>query len=270
VIDGSTRLLVIVGDPIAHVRSPAIYNALLGAAGCNAVLVPWHAPADAVRPVMAGLMHTGNLAGIIVTHPFKTLALTLAHAVGPMAERVGAANVLRREADGRWSAEMFDGLGLVRAVAALGQRVVGRRVKLVGAGGAGSAIAHALAEAGAAALSIVDLDRGRAARLAQDIAASYAQCAVAAGDEALGNADLLINATPVGLTPGDGLPLPLPMLCAQTTVIDIVPRGETALLALARERTCPHAGGAAMVEGQAKAVLDFVGLTDFAASERAA
>ena len=76
----SGQTLSMLADQDAGQRQPRqlVADALLGAAGCNAVLVPWHAPADAVRPVMAGLMRTGNLAGIVVTHPFKTLALTLA------------------------------------------------------------------------------------------------------------------------------------------------------------------------------------------------
>ncbi len=270
-IDGSTRLLAIIGDPIAHVRSPMVYNALLADSGCNAVLVPWHAPSDGFGTVMAGLKRTLNLAGIIVTYPFKQQALALADTANRMAERVGAANVLRREADGRWTADMFDGIGLVRAVTGLGQCIAGRRVKLLGAGGAGSAIALALAEAGAASISIVDLHGSSATKLADAVARYYPGCSVAAGGPALGDADLLVNATPVGLEPGDGLPLPLPTLSARTTVIDIVPRAAgTTLLALARERGCPHQGGAAMVEGQAKAVLDFLRLTGPAARGEAA
>ncbi|MBV8650112.1 MAG: shikimate dehydrogenase, partial [Alphaproteobacteria bacterium] len=107
-IDGATRLLAIIGDPIAHVRSPVIYNALLAAADCNAVLVPWHAAPGDFATVMAGLKRTLNLAGIIVTYPHKQQALALADIARPMAERVGGANVLRREADGRWTADMFD------------------------------------------------------------------------------------------------------------------------------------------------------------------
>lgn len=259
-IDGATRLLAIVGDPIEHARSPAVINALLARSGRNAILVPWHAPAAQFRPIMDGLMLTGNVFGIVVTYPFKQQAMALASTIRPAAARVGALNALRREAGG-WTGDMFDGAGLVRAVLGLGRPVAGAKVKLLGAGGAGSAIAYALAEAGAASLSIFDVDRARAASLAGAVGRHVPGCAVSADDAALGGAEVLVNATPVGLHPADGLPAPMDGLSAGTAVVDIVPRQEgTPLLALARERGCPHAGGAAMVEGQAAALLDFFGL----------
>jgi shikimate dehydrogenase len=260
-IDGATRLLVIIGDPIAQVRSPIACNALLQEAGRNAVLVPWHAYPAAFDTVMAGLMQTQNLDGIVVTYPFKQRALALVDHVGRMAACGGAANALRREPDGSWTGEMFDGLGLVRAVADTGQSIAGRRVKLLGAGGAGSAIAYAVAEAGAAALSIYDTNKDRSAALAEGLAREYPKCPLDVGSPDLGPADLLINATPVGLGDDDGLPVPLPTLTAATTVFDIVPRATgTRLLALARSLGCPHMAGAAMVEGQARALLTYFGM----------
>lgn len=266
-IDGATRILAIVGDPIVQAKSPLLYNPRIARAGRNAVLVPWHAPEAHFDAVMAGLMRTGNVDGIVVTFPFKQRAMALADRHGRMAGLVGALNALRREADGSWTGDMFDGIGLVRAVAATGATVAGRRVKLLGAGGAGSAIAYALADAGAASLSIVDRDGARAAATAAGVTARFPSCAAAAGGPELGRpelggADLLVNATTVGLSAGDGLPVPLPDLSPATLVVDIVPRtGGTALLAFARDRGCPHVAGAAMVEGQADAVLEFFGIS---------
>ncbi|MBV8183152.1 MAG: shikimate dehydrogenase, partial [Hyphomicrobiales bacterium] len=68
-INGATRLLVIVGDPVAHVRSPLIFNPLLARMAHDAVLVPWHVPAPHFATVMEGLMRTANLDGIVVTFP---------------------------------------------------------------------------------------------------------------------------------------------------------------------------------------------------------
>jgi shikimate dehydrogenase len=260
-ISGATRLLVIVGDPIAQVRSPLAYNERLSHAGHDVILVPWHTPIDKFDVVMAGLMSTMNVAGIIVTYPFKQRAYGLVPTVGLMAQHVGAVNALRREPDGRWAGDMFDGIGLIRAVASIKQGIAGRRVKLLGAGGAGSAIAFALAEAQAKSLSIYDTDVDRASKLAVDIAGVYPDCRVGYGEPSLGDAELLINATPVGLKLDDGLPVPLPALSATTSVVDIVPRqGGTPLLAYARARGCPNLDGNAMVAGQVAAVLEFFGL----------
>lgn len=261
-IDGATRILAIVGDPIAQAKSPLLYNPRIVRAGRNAVLVPWHAPEPHFDAVMQGLMRTGNVDGIVVTFPFKQRAMALADRHGRMAALVGALNALRREADGSWTGDMFDGVGLVRAVAATGATVAGKRVKLLGAGGAGSAIAYSLADAGAASLSIFDRDETRAAATAAGVTRHFPACAAAAGGPELGDADLLVNATTVGLSADDGLPVPLPDLTPSTLVVDIVPRtGGTALLAYARDRGCPHVAGAAMVEGQADAVLEFLGIS---------
>jgi shikimate dehydrogenase len=259
-INGATRVLVIVGDPIAQVRSPLFYNPRIARAAHNAVLVPWHAPEPQFATVMRGLMATANVAGIVVTYPFKQRALGLADDKRPMAVRVGALNALRREPDGRWTGDIFDGVGLLRAVNRLGMSIGGRKIKLLGAGGAGSAIALSLADAGAASLSIFDRDEARAARIAAAIGTYYPACQSQVGGPELGDADLLINATPVGLSPDDGLPVPLPTLTGSTAVVDIVPRAGTPLLSLAQERGCPHVGGEAMVEGQADAVLEFFGI----------
>ena len=91
----------------------------------------------------------------------------------------------------------------------------------------------------------------------------YPACAVEAGSLELGNADILINATPIGLKPEDGLPIPLKALSNHVVVVDIVPsQRDTPLLKLARQCGCEQVGGAAMVEGQAEVVLNFFGIPD--------
>ncbi|MDE2006181.1 MAG: shikimate dehydrogenase, partial [Rhodospirillales bacterium] len=110
-ISGRTRLFGIVGDPIAQVGSPGAFNPRIAALGADAVLVPLHVPAASFETAMAGLMRLGNLDGLLVTVPFKQRALPLADRVCPVAALVGAANALRRDADGRWTADMFDGVG---------------------------------------------------------------------------------------------------------------------------------------------------------------
>ena len=257
-IDGSTRFLVIVGDPIAQVRSPIAFNTRLLERGCNQRMIPWHAAADAFEQVMAGLMATRNLDGIVITYPFKERALAFATTVSRQAAEVGAANALRREADGRWAADMFDGLGLVRAIASSDHDVHGRSVKLLGAGGAGRAIAFALAEAGASRISIHDIDAGKAAALAANVRAVASTAEVTAAGPELGGAEILINATPVGLAASDALPIPLPDLTSATTVVDIVMRqGGTRLLSYSQQQGCSVIAGTAMVEAQVDTMLEF-------------
>ncbi|WP_298110858.1 hypothetical protein [Bradyrhizobium sp.] len=257
-ITGRTRLLGIVGDPIAQVGAPAICNPLIAASGTDAVLLPLHVKQAHFEPVMRGLMQLANLDGMILTVPFKQRVLSLADTVLPTASLVGAANTLRRETDGTWSADMFDGAGLLRALEGLGLSARGAAVLLLGAGGAGRAIAVALAQAGVARLGIHDLDRTRAAGVAALARQAAPGCAATTAEPVARGYDVVINATPVGMRPGDGLPAPLGPLDDVAGVIDIVTDPEvTPLLAAARQAGCRAAGGKAMIEGQARALLEF-------------
>ena len=167
--DGATRLYAIIGDPIAQVRSPKVLNPRFAAAGLNAVLVPVHVRPERFDETVRGLMAIGNLDGIIATVPYKARIMPYIGNALPMAAKVGAANALRREPDGSWSGDMFDGRGLVRGLRDARIQPDGRRVMLVGAGGAGSAIAVALADAGVAAITIFDVEAGKAQALADRV-----------------------------------------------------------------------------------------------------
>lgn len=257
-IDGATRLIAIIGDPIEQVKSPAFYNGMLAAARVNTVLVPWHATPENFDAVMNGLLRTSNLDGIIVTYPYKQRACAFAGNLEPMARLLGAVNVLRRESGGQWTGGMFDGYGLVEAARQIGFVAKGASVQLIGAGGAGSAIAYALADEGATRIVIVETDRTKLDALISDLSARYPQCHIEPGLADLNAITLLINATPVGLKEGDGLPVAADTLTGLTSVIDIVPGRETELLRTARKLGCKTLGGSAMVEGQTGIVLRFL------------
>src|SRR5262249_35848258 len=150
------------------------------------------------EPAARALMAIGNLDGLIITVPHKVRALALADVLGTNARLAGALNVLRREKDGRWAGDMFDGKGLVSGLKKQGVDVEGKHVVLLGAGGAGSAVAVALAEARAASIALHDLDTNKARLLADRIKDHFKACRVTAGLPNLDGADILINATPAG------------------------------------------------------------------------
>jgi shikimate dehydrogenase len=260
-IDGNTKLLAIIGDPIAQVRSPELYNPRIAKAGFNAVLLPMLIPTATFDDALEGVMAIGNLMGLIVTYPYKERVLPYADQVGHIGQAVGAINAMRREANGAWTGDMFDGAGLIGALGSLGQTASDRRVLILGAGGAGSAIAMALAAAGAAMIGVFDSDATRASGLAARVETHFPICRALATHPDVAGYDLLINATPVGIAPAFALAPFLGEPHRGLTVIDIVPKPEaTALLALAREKGCPTANGAAMISGQADAVLAFFGI----------
>ena len=257
-IDGSTRFYGIIGDPIAQVRSPQVFNPRLRAAGRNAVLVPLHVRPERFEETLRGLMALGNLDGLVVTIPYKARALALADRVLPTGRQVGAVNALRREADGSWTGDMFDGRGLVRGLAGQGHTVAGRRVMLIGAGGAGSAVAMALAEAGAAGITLFDVDAAKSESVAARVTEAYPACAVRVALPAVEGHDMLVNATPIGMAPGDGLPADLGRLDPGLLVVDVIMKPEvTPLLRHAQACGCRTMGGRHMLEGQAEEVMRF-------------
>ncbi|MBG6085963.1 shikimate dehydrogenase [Actinomadura viridis] len=254
-ITGTTRLLVVLGDPVAQVRAPSLVNPLLARLGVDAVLVPVHAPAGRLGTIVRGLRALGNLDGMLVTVPHKIAICAYADELSPAARLAGCVNALRREPDGRWRGDNFDGAGFVRGLSAAGHDPAGRRVLLVGAGGAGRAVAVALLEAGAARLTVRDVDVGRRAELVERLRAVWPDRIEAApdGGHVVGerpggghvDADIAVNATPLGMRPDDPLPLRPGSLRPGTVVADVIMRPRrTSLLAAAAAAGHPvHHGG---------------------------
>lgn len=258
-ITGATRLYVIVGDPIAQVRSPEVFSARFAAAGIDAVLVPALVPANRFDEVIPALMTLGNLDGLLVTVPFKARMLPFASRLGAAARCIGAINALRREADGSWTGDMFDGAGFVRGAERKGERLRGRRVLMFGAGGAGSAIACALAEAGVKSIGIVDPQADRVEALVRALHDAFPDCDLAAATPNTADVDMVINASPVGMRPGDGMPGDIGPLPADTLVGDVViTQSPTALIRHGLAHGCRCITGHDMHAGQVEAIMSFL------------
>ncbi|MFD6276186.1 shikimate dehydrogenase family protein [Streptomyces sp. NPDC060209] len=230
-IGGSTRLYAVLGDPVAQVRAPGLLNPVFARLGLDAVLFPVHAPADRFGAIISGLQLISNLDGLLITVPHKFDACRYADELSPAAALVGSTNAMRREPDGRWYGDNFDGAGFVAGLRSAGHDPRGKRVFLAGAGGAGTAIAAALLGAGAAHLSVFDPDPDRLSALTDRLDRSAPGRATGSGAPRLHDADVAVNATPLGLNPGDPLPFAPHRLPAGAVVADIVMRPrETELL----------------------------------------
>ncbi|MFF7369069.1 shikimate dehydrogenase family protein [Streptomyces tricolor] len=260
-VSGTTRLYAVLGDPVGQVQSPGLLNPLFARLGIDAVLVPVHVrPAD-LETVVRGLQHVGNLDGLFVTVPHKTAAALLADRRSRTVEITGSANALRREPDGTWLAENFDGSGFVAGLVRAGHEPKGARVALVGAGGAGSAIAAALLDADVDRLTITDPDTPRLTALVDRLAAHWPGRVRAADRPPLADSDLAVNATPLGLRPDDPLPFAPQALPPGAVVADIImkPR-DTRLLREATAHGLPVHHGRHMLTGQIDSYRAFFGL----------
>jgi len=259
IVDGATRLFGIIGDPIVQVGSPRLYTERFRAAGRNAILVPFHVLPDRFEESVRGLKALANLDGLVITVPYKARIVPFVDRLMAMGEKVGAINVMRRDRDGKWTGDMFDGRGLVKAVRKAGHRIEGRRVMLIGAGGVGSAIAVALADAGAAGITISDAEPARAAALSGRVAGLFPACRAIAGAPMAEGHDMIVNASPVGMAAGDGVPAPLGALDPSTLVFDVIVKSEpTPFMRHARSFGCPTFGGYAMMETQVDEAIAFL------------
>lgn len=258
-IKGTTQLYASVGDPIAAVKSPELLNRLFCEQRVDAVCVPFWVKAGDLSAFVAGARAMRNLSGLLVTMPHKQAMLSFVDELHPTALQAGALNIIRCDDEGRWIGGMFDGVGCVLGMQWEGHHPANRSVLLVGAGGAGRAIAFAVAEAGARSLTIFDIDERRADELARSVAAATA-CATSSGAPDPRGHEIVINATALGMQPGDAMPVDPDRLEPGSFVVDIITTPDpTPLCRAARERGCRAQGGRPMHEGQAVHALRFLG-----------
>ncbi|MDK3020952.1 shikimate dehydrogenase family protein [Pseudodonghicola flavimaris] len=257
-ITGQTRTLVILADPIAHVRTPQVLNPRLEAEGVDAVLVPLEVPPEALEAALRGLAGARNFAGAVITLPHKTAVPALCDALSDRAAAAQSVNVVRRRRDGSLYGDLLDGEGFVRGFEQTGVTLCGKRVFLAGAGGAASAIAFALAGRGVAALTIANRSAAKAGALIARLSARFPDVAFTAAADPAGH-DIAINGTSLGLRPGDALPFDPDRLDPGTLVAEVIMQpATTALLRAATARGLTTHPGRHMLEGQLTELLRFL------------
>lgn len=252
-ITGSTITVGVIGDPVRHSLSPTLHNAAFAALGVDAVSTAFPvADHDGAAAAAVDAMRTLGIRGLSVTMPHKEGVAAAADRRSATVEALGAANCLVND-DGVITAHSTDGDGLVRSLEVeFGITVADRDVVVVGAGGAARAAVDALARAGAA-VTVVNRSPDRAAAAAV-LAGERGQVGVA---EAVRDAAIVINATPVGMADVPGVPLEPALLNADHVVVDLIyhPR-RTALLEAAEAVGATAVNGVAMLLHQAAVQLE--------------
>ena len=260
-IDGSTELIGHFGHPTRAFKAPLIYNPYFASIGLNAVVVPMGCRPAAFANALRGFFALENACGALITMPHKVSVVALLDRVSAAAEIAGSCNAVRRDRDGSLVGDMFDGEGFVRGLRRKGFGVDGVRALVVGCGGVGSAIAASLAGAGAREVALFDLDAGVAESLAARLRAHHPTLAVATGSNDPAGFDLVVNATPLGMQPGDPLPVDVGRLGASAFVGEVVMRTEvTDFVAAARRRGCRVQVGTDMLYEMIPPYLEFFGL----------
>ncbi len=227
-ISGKTRLCGVIGDPIEHTMSPMMHNAAFRQMGLDYLYVPFRVKQEELARAMQG-MRALNIRGLNVTIPHKVAVIQFLDRLDPLAEKIGAVNTIVND-DGVLSGYNTDGAGFLRALLEKKIEPQGKNIVIVGAGGASRAISFFLADRGA---HLVILNRLLELDWAKELASRLSQIfnkeveALELNREnlarSLDKADILVNATSVGMTPNiDETPVASDLLKPELTVFDVV------------------------------------------------
>ncbi|TIR50652.1 MAG: shikimate dehydrogenase [Mesorhizobium sp.] len=258
-LDGTSRIYAVFGDPVAQVQTPHLINPIFAAADCNIYAVPFHVTPKYFAATWDIFAVLSNLAGIGVTVPHKVAAAARCTTLTPTAKAVGAVNSIQRGEDGSMHGALFDGIGFIHGLGEARAALGGARVLMVGAGGAGRAIAYALVEEGVGRLSLLDLDSASVAFTRDMVNAVIGRdVAFAAGPSDGWDYDVIINASPIGIKGNARFPVPENEIRSQMLVADIASlKDETALLRAARNAGAATSDGNDMLRAQIRLIAGF-------------
>jgi shikimate dehydrogenase len=268
-ISGSTRLYAIIGDPVAHVRTPVAFNDYFASRNIDAVCLPIQIGRGDLSRGWAGLKSILNLDGFIVTAPHKAQSAELCDALEGDGAYTRVVNTIRREASGRFVGTLFDGRGFVSGLMSQGHPVEGRRFYLAGAGGAGTALGYALAAKGAAAVTIHNRTRSKAEKLVAGISTAFPNCEVRLGTSDASGHAVAVNATSLGLKADDPHAFDIATAEPDALIAEVIMKPQlTPLLAAAKARGHKIHFGTHMLEGQLILMMEFLGVGTPASSVR--
>jgi shikimate dehydrogenase len=225
-ISGKTKICAIIGDPVEHTMSPTMHNAAFQALGLDYIYIPFRVKPEQLKQVVAGLRAI-NIRGFNVTIPHKVAVIPLLDKLDPLAEKIGAVNAVINE-NGKFKGYNTDAEGFLQALTEHGFKPKGKKIIILGAGGASRAISYILAQAGA---DLTILNRQQeldwAVNIARLINTNFKRevkvLELGYLSEVLSSADLLVNATSLGMSPNANVsPVPLKLLRGVPLVFDIV------------------------------------------------
>jgi len=243
---GSEPRYVMIGTPIGSVRTPPLLEAFLAAQGAPARVEARQVEAEDLAAFMAEARADPSVRGLMVTMPHKRAIRPFLDGESQVARAAGSVNAVKRVGDGFIGAQ-FDGIGLRSALLAEGVDLAASTVRLAGLGGAGLAIAQALLAGGCGRLLVRESDGARLA----DVLPRLGSGVGVVDEGAVPDADVLVNATPLGMGAGDGSPFSREAVARAAIVADIVADpNATRLAAMARDAGVRLVTGRMMVEHQ--------------------
>ena len=262
----TARVAAVIGDPVRHSRSPAIHKAAFAATGIDWVFTAFEVPAGGGAAALEA-MRVLQLAGLSVTMPLKAEVAEAADLRDDEVDVLGAANCVVPLRDGRLRAANTDAAGFIAGLRAdAGLEPEGRRVVLLGGGGAARAVAWGLAAAGAVDIAVINRTpaRAQAAVAVANATPRAGQPGRAGSSDDIAGADLVVNATSVGMGAGSAadpkrgdMPCDPTLLRPGQVAVDLVYEPlETPWLAALRQRGVEAHNGLSMLAYQAAAAFE--------------
>ncbi len=248
-ISGKTRVVGLIGWPVSHTLSPLMHNAAFEAAGLDFVYVPFPVEPEHIADAIHGIRALG-LAGVNVTIPHKEAVIPYIDDLSDEAGKIVAVNTIVNKG-GRLFGYNTDVYGFLRALGEAGVEVKGARIAIVGAGGVARAMAIGSALEGAESITLTDIVLKKAWTLAADVERAApgvkVKCAAPDSDKflfALMDAQIVANATPLGMKPDDPLPTKTDAIPGSAVVFDAVYNlTRTPFQRAAKARGCTVIGG---------------------------
>lgn len=216
------KWFAVIGDPITHSKSPFMHNTWFQEMGFDATYIPIHVKSENLKEAISSLKLLGA-SGWNVTVPHKEAIIPYLDELDPLAEKMGAVNTVVKQQDGTLKGYNTDGAGFVHALEeTVGKEHRGKKVLLVGAGGASRGIAFALQQYGYKEISIANRTVSKAEAIIRELGEGHA-LTLEQAESQLNNFGIIIQATSLGLSTGESkLPFSLNKLQEGTIVADIV------------------------------------------------
>jgi shikimate dehydrogenase len=256
-LTAATRLLVLLGDPVAHSLSPSFQNAALRSARLDAAYLALRCGRSELGGLMRGIALAGGAGNVTIPH--KEAAAEALERPSDAVRKTGACNTFWSRG-GRLHGENTDVVGFARAVEALlGGAPAGARVLLLGAGGSARAVVLALLQGGAERISILNRRLTRADELRARFSEASGRLSVRTSPADLRGErfDLVVNSTPCGLHPDDPLPIPPEAEIRYGAALDLVyARGSTRWVREQQAHGIPAADGREMLLHQGAAAFE--------------
>ena len=269
-INGHTRLYALIGSPVGHSGSPAMYNYSFAKLGLDCAYLAFDIPVEKTKDAIEAF-RTLNVGGFNITMPDKTETARLVDRLSPAAEMVGACNTVVVEEDGTMTGHMTDGIGFVRNLKEHGVDIKGQKIVLLGTGGAATAIAVQAALDGVDEIAIFNrkdefyANGEKTVEKIRNAVPGIKNVSINDLDDmdalktAVDRCDILVNATRAGMSPLENvMPVPEHVLRPELAVADVVynPK-ETLLVRKAKEIGCKAAvGGTGMLLWQGAAAFE--------------